>query len=51
MINLPSGKAATIKVISLFGDAENNEGAIAEVIQGAIDPSKLQRMYVEEVKP
>ena len=51
MINLPAGKAATIKIISLFGDAENNEGAIAEVIQGAVDPSKLQRMYVEEAKP
>jgi len=51
MINLPSGKVATIKVLSLFGDSENNEGAVSEVIQGAIDPDKLSRLYVEEIKP
>jgi hypothetical protein len=38
-------------VLSLFGDSENNEGAVSEVIQGAIDPDKLSRLYVEEIKP
>ena len=49
-INLPSSRVATIKVISLFGDNENNEGAVTEISQGAIDVKKLPELYVEEVK-
>ncbi len=49
LINLPSSKVATIKVLSLFGDNENNEGAVAEVVQGTIEPSKLSGLYVEEM--
>ena len=51
MINLPSSKVATIKVLSLFGDSENNEGAVTEVVQGTIDPARVTRLYVEEIKP
>lgn len=51
MINLPATRVATIKVISLFGDNENNEGAVTEVIQGTVDPARLSKLYVEEVKP
>lgn len=50
-INLPASKAATIRVISLFGDSENNEGAVAEIIQGKVDTNKLSELYVEETKP
>lgn len=51
VINLPGRKVATIKVLSLFGDSESNEGAVTEIIQGGIDPAKLPKLFVEEVKP
>lgn len=51
MINLPSHKVATIRIVSFFGDAENNEGAVADVVQGTVDPARLQNLYVEEAKP
>jgi curli biogenesis system outer membrane secretion channel CsgG len=51
MINLPASKVATIKVLTFFGDTENNEGAVSEVVQGTIDPTKLGKLYVEEIKP
>lgn len=51
MINLPSRKVATIRVNSFFGDAENNEGSVAEIVQGVVEPARLQNLYVEEVKP
>ncbi len=50
-INLPARKAATLKVSALFGDNENNEGAICEVISGAVDPALVKSGYVEGAKP
>lgn len=50
-INLPPKKAATVKVTAFFGDNENNEGSVCEVVSGAIDPASLQNTYIEEVKP
>lgn len=51
MINLPASGVATIRVLSLFGDTENNEGSVAEVIQGVIDPAQIGKLFVEEAKP
>jgi len=51
VINLPGSRVATIKVLSLFGDSENNEGAVTEVVQGTLDPATLPRLFVEEIKP
>lgn len=51
MINMPSSRVATIKVVSLFGDSENNEGAVTEIVRGTVDPAKLSRLYVEEARP
>ena len=51
MINLPSTRIATMKVVSLFGDSESNEGSVTELTQGTIDPSILKKLYVEEAKP
>lgn len=48
-INLPSTKLATIKVISFFGDSENNEGSVCRVISGNVDATQLDKLYVEEV--
>lgn len=51
MINLPATRVATIRIISFFGDSENNEGAIAEIVQGSVDAAKLAKLYVEEGTP
>jgi hypothetical protein len=50
-INLPPKKVATVKVTAFFGDNENNEGSVCEVVSGTIDPSSLKATYIEEVKP
>lgn len=50
-INLPPKKVATVKVTAFFGDNENNEGSVCEVVSGAIDQASLKSIYVEEVKP
>lgn len=50
-INLPATRVATIKIVSFFGDNENNEGAVAELVQGTIDPARLTRLFVEEATP
>lgn len=49
-INLPSKKVATIRVVSFFGDNENNEGSVCELITGSIDKAVSSTLYVEEVK-
>jgi hypothetical protein len=38
-------------VLSFFGDSENNEGAVTEVVQGVLDPATLAGLFVEEIKP
>lgn len=49
-INLPSKKIATIKVTGFFGDNENNEGSICEIVSGTLDATALKNAYVEEIK-
>jgi curli biogenesis system outer membrane secretion channel CsgG len=49
-ISLPGKQVATIRVLSLFGDNENNEGSVCEVVSGLINPSSAANLYVEEVK-
>jgi len=50
-INLPPKKIAMVKIITFFGDNENNEGSACEVVSGKIDAAMLKSTYVEEVKP
>jgi len=50
-LNLPPKKVAIVKVAAFFGDNENNEGSICEVVSGTIDPASLKIIYVEEIKP
>jgi curli biogenesis system outer membrane secretion channel CsgG len=50
-LNLPPKKVAAVKVIAFFGDNENNEGSICDVVHGTIDPASLKSIYVEEIKP
>ena len=49
-INLPPKSVATIKIIGFFGDSENNEGSICEVVSGQLAPASLSSYFVEEVK-
>jgi len=49
-ITLPGKSVATIRVVSFFGDSENNEGAVCEVVSGRIDPAAIPRYYVAEGK-
>ena len=49
-ISLPASQVATIKVVSFFGDSENDEGSVCEIITGTVDPSAAD-LFVEEVKP
>ncbi len=48
-INLPPQKIAEIKVISFFGENENNEGSVCQIFSGEINDSNLEKIYVEEV--
>ncbi len=49
-ITLPSKQVAILKVVSQFGDNENNEGSVCDVVSGAVDPSTAVSMFVEEDK-
>lgn len=49
-IRLPGKQVATIRVLSFFGDNENNEGSVCEVVSGSINSSSFANLYVEEVK-
>lgn len=49
-ISLPGKQVATIRVLSFFGDNENNEGSVCEVVSGLINPSSAANLYIEEVK-
>lgn len=49
-ISLPAKQVATIRVLSFFGDTENDEGSICEVVSGSIAQNTSSRYFVEEVK-
>lgn len=49
-INLPPKKIAEIRVLSFFGDNENNEGAVCEVVTGSLTGINIEKTFVEEVK-
>lgn len=47
-ITLPGSRAAGLKVVSLFGDSEASEGAICEIVDGAIPAAGT--LYVTDAK-
>ena len=47
-VTLPPREVGTVRVVGLFGDSETNEGAICEVLSGAVDAASLARLYVSE---
>ncbi|HIJ95449.1 MAG TPA: curli production assembly protein CsgG [Desulfuromonadales bacterium] len=49
-MHLPAKKIAEIRIASFFGDNENNEGSICEVINGTTTALKADKIFVEEVR-
>ncbi len=49
-ITLPSTEIGAIRIVSLFGDTEANEGSVAEVISGSLPESKPEGLFVAEKK-
>lgn len=47
-ITLPPRQIATVRVVSLFGDSETNEGSVCEVTSGTVDPGALATLFVAE---
>ena len=47
-VSLPSSKAASIKVVSFFGDNETNEGSVCKLIEGNIDSAMIHDLFVAE---
>ena len=49
-INLPPKKIAEVRIVSFFGENENNEGSVCEVVSGSISQANSGKTFVEEVK-
>jgi curli biogenesis system outer membrane secretion channel CsgG len=49
-ISLPAKAVGTVKVNSLFGDNETNEGAVTELLSGAVTDSQKRALYLTEIK-
>ncbi len=47
-INLPPEKVASVKVLSLFGDNETNEGCVTTIVDGAVNGSDIDKFFVKE---
>ena len=47
-ITLPSERIAEIEIESLFGESETNEGAVARIVSGRIDPDQISGLIVTE---
>ncbi|MGE0190288.1 MAG: CsgG/HfaB family protein [Steroidobacteraceae bacterium] len=49
-ISLPGKAVAQIKITSLFGDSESNEGSMAQLVSGVVIDSQKNGLYVSEIK-
>ena len=47
-IALPPRQVATVRVVSVFGDSETNEGLVCVVTSGMVDPGALATLYIAE---
>ena len=47
-VTLPPRKVATLRVVSLFGETETDEGAVCEVVGGALPAPLTSKLYVAE---
>jgi curli biogenesis system outer membrane secretion channel CsgG len=49
-VTLPARQVALVRVASLFGDSETNEGAVCDLASGAVDRAALPTLFVTERK-
>ena len=49
-IELPAKPAATIEIVSTFGDNEANEGSIAKVVEGDITGLDITTLFITETE-
>ncbi|NHZ43486.1 curli production assembly protein CsgG [Massilia violaceinigra] len=49
-ITLPGTAVGSVRVVSLFGDAESNEGAVAEIISGSVPSGNNAGYFITEQK-
>jgi curli biogenesis system outer membrane secretion channel CsgG len=49
-IALPAKAVGTVRVNSLFGDNETNEGSVTELLSGAVIDSQKSALYLAEIK-
>jgi hypothetical protein len=49
-ITLPSTTVGKVRITSLFGDNETNEGAVTEILSGTIADAQKNGLYVSETK-
>jgi curli biogenesis system outer membrane secretion channel CsgG len=47
-ITLPAKQVGTLKVVSLFGESETNEGSVCELTSGTVDKARLAKLFVSE---
>ena len=45
-ISLPSQKVASVKIVSFFGENETNEGSVCSLVEGNLDKSMINELYV-----
>jgi curli biogenesis system outer membrane secretion channel CsgG len=45
-VTLPPTQVATLRVVSLFGESETNEGSVCEVTSGTVDPGRFASLFV-----
>ena len=49
-VNLPPKQVATVRILSLFGDSETDEGCVCEVTSGSIAAPGGKKLFVTESK-
>ena len=49
-VTLPPAQVGTLRVVSLFGDTETNEGSACELTSGSVDRTHLEKYFVAEKK-
>jgi curli biogenesis system outer membrane secretion channel CsgG len=49
-VTLPARQVALVRVASLFGDNETNEGAVCDLASGAVDRAAIPTLFVTERK-
>ncbi len=47
-VTLPPKPVGALKVVSLFGDSETNEGAVCVIASGSVDKAQLKKLFVTE---